>query len=75
MARSIAGRRAARGMATTLRFLRVITRFGAPLDAQGLDVRAGGLGQLVLLAPTGELAQAHLVGLPGQAAVPGQEPS
>jgi hypothetical protein len=33
-----------------------------------------GLGTLALLAPARELAQIQLVGLPGQAPVPGQEP-
>jgi hypothetical protein len=49
---------------------------GFQVPGEELDISAPGLEevQLVLLAPAGELAQVQLVRLPGQAAVPGQEP-
>ena len=49
---------------------------GFQVAGEALDVRAAGAeqAQLVLLAPAGVLAQVQLVGLAGQAAVPGQEP-
>lgn len=49
---------------------------GFQVPGEELDVRTAGgeQVQLVLLAPPGVLPQVQLVGLPGQAAVPGQEP-
>ena len=46
------------------------------IPREELDVSPAGTEQveLMLLAPAGELPQIQLVGLPGQAAVPGQEP-
>jgi hypothetical protein len=48
---------------------------GFPVTGETLDARTAGLeqAQAMLLAATGELAQAQLIGLAGQAAVPGQE--
>ncbi len=48
---------------------------GFEVAGEALDIRAARLeqAQMVLLAPAGELAQVQFVGLPGQAAVPGQE--
>jgi hypothetical protein len=48
---------------------------GFQLAGEALDVGAPGAEQLqvMLAAPAGVLAQVQLVGLPGQAAVPGQE--
>jgi hypothetical protein len=43
-------------------------------EALDIDAAGGEQPQLVLLAPPCVLAQVQLVGLPGQAAVPGQEP-
>jgi hypothetical protein len=52
------------------------TAAGFKVGGEALDVRAAGLeqAQVMLLAPAGELAQVQLIGLAGQAAVPGQEP-
>jgi hypothetical protein len=49
---------------------------GFQVTGEELDVSPAGAeqAQLVLLAPAGELAQVQLVSLPGQPAVPGQEP-
>jgi hypothetical protein len=49
---------------------------GFQIAGEELDVGPAGLEelQLVLLALAGELPQVQLVGLPGEAAVPGQEP-
>jgi len=49
---------------------------GFQVTGEELDVSPAGGEQmeLVLLAPAGELPQIQLVGLPGQAAVPGEEP-
>jgi hypothetical protein len=49
---------------------------GFQVPGEVLAVRAAGgeQVQLVLLAPAGELAQVQLVGLPGEAALAGQEP-
>jgi hypothetical protein len=49
---------------------------GFQVTGEKLDICPAGAEQmeLVLLAPAGELAQVQLVGLPGQAAVCGQEP-
>ena len=49
---------------------------GFQVAGEALDVGAtsGEQAQLVLLAPSGVVAQVQLVGLPGQAALPGQEP-
>jgi hypothetical protein len=49
---------------------------GFQVTGEELDVSAAGgeQVQLVLLAPTGELAQVQLLGLADQAAVAGQEP-
>jgi hypothetical protein len=48
---------------------------GFQIAGEELDVSPSGAEQveLTLLAPAGELPQIQLVGLPGQAAVPGQE--
>jgi hypothetical protein len=50
---------------------------GLQIPGEALDVSAASLEQLdlALLAPAHELAQVQLVGLAGQAAVSGQEPS
>jgi hypothetical protein len=50
---------------------------GFQVAGEALDVRAAGLeqAQLMLLAPAGELSQVQLVGLTGQAAIPGEESS
>ncbi len=49
---------------------------GLQVAGEALDVGAAGAeqGQVAGLAPGGVLAQVQLVGLAGQAAVPGQEP-
>jgi hypothetical protein len=48
---------------------------GFQVPGEELDVSPAGLAQmkLVLLAPAGELPQIQLVGLPRQAAVPGEK--
>jgi hypothetical protein len=49
---------------------------GFQVAGEALDVSTASTeqAQVVLLAPACVLAQVQLVGLPGQAAVPGQEP-
>ena len=49
---------------------------GFQVAAEELDVGPAGAeqAQLVLLAPARELPQVQLIGLAGQAAVPGEEP-
>jgi hypothetical protein len=50
---------------------------GLQVTGEQLNVRAAGLEQMepVLLAPARVLPQVQLIRLPGQAAIPSQEPS